>query len=78
MSENENDHGKKTPIEKIFREIAKREMTPNERARTITRTEEKEEATKAKITQAKTAHSALCIAGGAANLAFEILWMADW
>jgi len=31
MSENENDHGKKTPIEKIFREIAKREMTPNER-----------------------------------------------
>ena len=30
MSENENDHGKKTPIEKIFRELAKREMTPNE------------------------------------------------
>ena len=30
MSENENDHGKKTPIEKIFREIAKREMTPIE------------------------------------------------
>jgi hypothetical protein len=31
MSENKNDDGKKTPIEQIFREIAKREMTPNER-----------------------------------------------
>jgi hypothetical protein len=31
MSENENDYGRKTPIEQIFREIAKRKMTLNER-----------------------------------------------
>jgi hypothetical protein len=44
----------------------------------MTRTEEKEEASKVKITQAQMAYSALCIAAGAANLSFVILFTPDY